>query len=271
MKVKQIVILAFVISDTLALAQEFPLGVRAQALGGAGVAMGRDAEALLANPALLGDLAGLTFTAFYSQPFGLKELRLNSFSASASMALLAFGAAAVDFGNTFYRDRWYHLAISRNVLPRQKLALGLSAALRHLRITGYGDDSALLLNLGTRLRLSEALSFGSAFTNLLNAAIGQQQEKLSRSASLGLAYAPKSTMLLQVDLYKQNHFPEEWRLGIEANPVAPLLLRTGIATNPDRLTFGLALRLLKVSLQFTAFSHTDLGWTQQFAVTLRSR
>jgi hypothetical protein len=245
MKVKQIVILVFAISDTLALAQEFPIGVRAQALGGTSVALGREAEVVLANPALLADLSGLTFTAFYTQPFGIKELRLNSFSTSASITPLVFGAAVVDFGNTIYRDRWYHLAISRHLLPKQKLALGLSATLRHLRITGYGDDSAMLFNLGTQLRLSESLALGSAFTNLLNAAIGQQQEKLPRSASLGLAYVPTSTMTLQLEVYKQNRFPEEWRLGIEVSPVAPLLLRTGIATNPDRLTFGLALRLLK--------------------------
>jgi hypothetical protein len=271
MKVKQIVFLALVISDTIALAQEFPLGVRAQAMGGASVAKGREAEALLVNPALLSDLSGLTFTAFYSHPFGIKELRLSSFSASASKAALAVGTAVVDFGNALYRDRWYHLAISRNVLPKQRLALGLGATLRHLRITGYGDDSATLLNFGTQLRLSESLTMGSAIGNFLNAAIGQQQEKLPRSANLGLAYSPTATLTLQIDLYKQNNFPEEWRLGIEANPLPPLLLRTGIGTNPDRLTFGLALRLLKISLQFAAFSHTDLGWTQQFAVTFTSR
>lgn len=271
MKVKQIIILAFVIIDTAAMAQEFPLGVRAQALGGASVAKGGEAEALLANPALLANLRGLSFTAFYSHPFGIKELRLSSFSASASKAALAFGAAVVDFGNALYRDRWYHLAVSRNVLPKQRLALGLGTTLRHLRITGYGDDSALLLNLGTQLRLSQSLTLGSAISNFLNASIGQRQEKLPRSVSLGFAYAPTATVTLQTELYKQNNFPEEWRLGIEANPLPPLLLRTGIGTNPDRLTFGLALRLLKVSLQFAAFSHTDLGWTQQFAVTLTSR
>jgi hypothetical protein len=265
------VVLALAIIDTVALAQEFPLGVRAQALGGASAAKGREAEALLANPALLTDLPGLTFTAFYSNPFGLKELRLSSFSASANLASLAFGAAVVDFGNVLYRDRWYHLAISRNVLPKQRLALGLSGALRHLSIAGYGDDSAMLLNLGMRLRLSESLAFGSAFTNLLNAAIGRQQEKMPRSVCLGFAYSPAATVTLQTEVYKQNNFPEEWRLGIEANPFPPLLLRTGIGTNPDRLTFGLALRLLTISLQFAAFSHTDLGWTEQFAVTLNSR
>jgi hypothetical protein len=271
MKVKQIVILALAISDTLALAQEFPLGVRAQALGGASVAKGREAEALFANPALLANISGLSFTVFSSHPFGIKELRLSSFSASASTAAFALGAAVVDFGNAIYRDRWYHLAISRNVLPKQRLTLGLGAALRHLRIAGYGDDSAMLLNLGTQLRLSESLTLGSAISNFLNAAIGQQQEKLPRSASLGLAYLPTPTLTLQIDLYKQNNFPEEWRLGIEANPLPPLLLRTGIGTNPDRLTFGLALRLLKISLQFAAFSHADLGWTEQFAVTFTSR
>jgi hypothetical protein len=143
--------------------------------------------------------------------------------------------------------------------------------LRHLRITNYGDDSALLFNLGTQLRLSESLTLGSAFTNVLDAAIGRQQEKLPRSVCLGLAYSPASTVTLQMDLYKQNNFSEEWRIGIEANPLSPLLLRLGVGTNPDRLATGFALRVFKFSLQFAAFSHTDLGWTEQFAVTLMSR
>jgi hypothetical protein len=122
-----------------------------------------------------------------------------------------------------------------------------------------------------QLRLSNALMLGSAFGNLFNAALGQQNEKLPRTACFGFAYFPTSTLTLQADLYKQNNFSEEWRIGIEANPWSPLLLRTGIGTNPDRLTFGLALRVLKLSLQFAAFSHPDLGWTEQFAVTLHSR
>jgi hypothetical protein len=235
------------------------------------VAQGREAEALFENPALLTNLSGPTFTAFYSHPYGLKELRLVSLSGSASWQDLALGAAVVDFGNELYRDRRYHLAIGRQLLPKQRLALGLSSALRHLRISGYGDDSAITMNLGMQLRLSEFFTLGSAFANLLDATIGRQQEKLPHRACFGFAYFPTATVTLQADLYKQSNFSEEWRIGIEANPWPPLLLRTGIGTNPDRLTFGLALRVLKLSLQFAAFSHTDLGWTEQFAVTLHSR
>ena len=271
MKVKRNILIALTLLDTILLAQEFPLGIRSQALGGAAVAQGREAEALFENPALLANLTGLTFTAFYSHPFGLKELRLGSLSGSASWQNLALGAAVVDFGNELYRDRRYHAVIARQLLPQQRLALGVSGAMRHLRITGYGDDSAITLNLGMQLRLSEALTLGSAFTNLLDATLGNQKEKLPRSACFGFAYFPASTLTLQADLYKQNNFSEEWRIGIEANPWPPLLLRTGIGTNPDRLTFGLALRVLKLSLQFAAFSHTDLGWTEQFAVTLHSQ
>jgi len=270
MKVKRFVVLTLLSIDTLALAQEFPLGIRSQALGGASVATGRDAESLFDNSALLADLTGSTFTVFYTNPFGLKELRLSSFSGSTSYARFSFGAALVDFGNTFYRDRRYHVALARNFLPSQKLAVGLGSTLRHLQISGYGNDRALLLNFGTRLQLSESLRIGSALTNVLEATIGRQQEKLPRSVCFGLAYSPTSTLTLQTDLYKQNNFSEEWRVGIEANPFSPLLLRVGIGANPDRLTGGFALRVFKFSLQFAAFSHTDLGWTEQFAVTLLS-
>jgi hypothetical protein len=271
MKVKLFVVLALMNIETLATAQEFPLGIRAQALGGASVAKGREAESLLDNPAALANLNGSTLTIFYTNPFGIKELRLNSFSASTNFANCAFGAAFVDFGNMLYRDRRLHLAVARHFLSAPNLMIGVSGVLRQLRISGYGDDRAMLLNLGTQFRVSDSFTFGSALTNLLNATIGQQNEKLPRSVCFGFAFLPASTLTLQMDVYKQNAFPEEWRLGIEINPLPPLLLRIGTGTNPDRLTCGFALRLLKFSLQFTAFSHTDLGWTEQFAVTLMSR
>jgi hypothetical protein len=269
MKVKQIIIvmlLCFI--DVAVLAQEYPLGVRAQALGGATVAKGREAEALFENPALLAEITKLTLTAFYSQPFSIKELRLSSLAGSMSWSGFAFGLAIVDFGTDLYGDRRYHLAMARSVLSTQRLALGASGTLRHLHVSGYGDDSALLLNAGIQLRLSESFTLGSAFTNLLNAEIGQQPERLPQSTCFGLAYAPTATVMLLMDVYKQNRFPEEWRIGIEAKPLSALILRTGIANNPDRLTFGFALKLFKASLQFTMYSHTDLGWTQQYAITL---
>lgn len=271
MKVKQFVVLVLASIDTLLMAQEFPLGIRAQALGGAAVAHGREAESLFDNPALLADFPGSTLTVFYTNPFGIKELRLSSFSGSTRYARFAAGAAFVDFGQALYRDRRFHLALARSFLPAQRLTLGVSGVMRHLRISGYGGDSALLLNLGTLIRLSELLRLGSALTNLLDATIGQQREKLPRSATLGLAYTPTATLTLQMEVYKQNSFSEEWRFGLETNPVSPLLLRFGIGTNPERLTGGFALRVFKFCLQFAAFSHTDLGWTEQFAVTLLSR
>lgn len=267
MKVKQIIVLLFCIIDAAVLAQEYPLGVRAQALGGATVAKGREAEALFENPALLTEVPELTLTAFYSQPFGIKELRLSSLAGSMNWAGFAFGLAIVDFGNDLYGDRRYHLAVSRNVLSTRRLALGASGTLRHLRISGYGDDSALLLNMGAQLRLSESFTLGSAFTNLLNAQIGRRPERLPQSVCFGFAYAPTAAVMLQMDVYKLSQFPEEWRIGIEAKPFSVLMLRMGIATNPDRLAFGFALKFFKASLQFTMYSHTDLGWTQQYAIT----
>jgi len=271
MKVKCFIVLICLSIETLATAQEFPLGIRAQALGGASVAKGREAETLLDNPASLASLAGSTLTIFYTNPFGLKELRLNSLSASTNFANSAFGAAFVDFGNALYRDRRLHLAVARRFLSAQRLALGVSGALRQLRISGYGDDNAILLNFGTQFRVSDTFRFGSTLTNLLDATIGQHQEKLPRSVSFGFAYLPTSALTLQMDVYKQNDFPEEWRVGIEVNPLPPLLLRLGTGTNPDRLTGGFALCVFKCSLQFAAFSHTELGWTEQFAVTLQSK
>ena len=122
---------------------------------------------------------------------------------------------------------------------------------------------------GCVARLSESFAWGAKLGNLFNAKLGAA-EPLPREMSLGLAYVPKTGAALQLDLYKESDFPLEVRGGIEYRVLQPLALRLGLSSNPDRLTCGMALRLRPLLLHVTAFSHAELGWTQQYAVTFQN-
>lgn len=254
-----------------AFAQDYNLGARAQALGASGVAFATDPEGQFTNPATLAQVPGKTVTLFYSRPFGLKELTLSSLAASASFKRISFGAAFVHLGQEQFEDQTLHFSFALKMKmpaprgPRVKhFLLGLQSALRRVHISGYESRSAWQMNAGLIAPISASLAWGATLGN----AFGVGQERSARSMTFGLSYRSSSRFVGQLDLYKQSGFAHELRAGAETLLVAPLLLRVGMGTNPDRFTVGLAFALKPVTLHFTSFSHFDLGWTQQYAATV---
>ncbi len=279
MKVKLFVAAAVIMCRALVQGQDYPLGVRAQALGGSGVAFASDPEGQLLNPALLAGLNGWGATVFYSHPFGVREIALSSLCLRGQIDKFACGGAIVRLAHESFEDQLFQFSLARSFSFQKKsssrtshparLAFGLQAGVREIGIPGYGKTHAVIVNFGTVARLNEQLVWGARLGNLFDAKIGAAREPLPREMSLGISYIPKSITVFQFEVYKESDFPLEFRGGVEYRVLPPLSLRMGIGSSPDRLTFGMALWLRFVVFHFAAFSHDDLGWTQQYAVTLR--
>lgn len=277
MKVKKIVLAMTIVWACAASAQDYPLGIRAQAMGGSGVSLAKDAEGQYHNPALLAELATFNATLFYSRLFGLSELPLSSAAVAGRLGKFGLGGSAVRLGHDLFHEQLFQLALAhawqfRTARPgagTSSMSFGMQFVLKQTRIAQYGEQQTLLVNIGVLAHLSEQWAWGMAAGNLLGAKTGGTQERLPRHVTLGLSYAPDARFAAQVDLYKQSDFSPEWRIGFEVGVLAPLLLRLGINENPDRFTCGLALLTRPLIVHVTAFSHVDLGWTQQMAITLR--
>ena len=255
-----------------ALAQDYNLGVRAQAMGGSGIALATDAEGQFINPATLAQVPGKAVTLFYSRPFGIKDLALSSLAASAALKRISFGAAFVHLGLKQFEDQNFLSSFALKIKmpaprgPREKHFLfGVQSALRRVRIAGYESRSAWQMNAGFIAPMSTSLAWGAALGNVF----GVGNERSARNMTFGLSYRSSSRFVGQLDLYKQSGFAHELRAGAEMLILNPLLLRVGMSTNPERFTVGLAFALKPVTLHFTSFSHFDLGWTQQYAATLK--
>ncbi|MDZ7265947.1 MAG: hypothetical protein ONB48_01260 [candidate division KSB1 bacterium] len=274
MKVKHILWCLVLVGTGFAQTQDYALGVRAQAMGGSGVALAREAEGQLQNPALLAELPGWSTTVFYSRPFGLPELSLSSLAFAGRLGGLGVGSSAVAFGHDLLREQTLLLAVARRFpFPGRPaaggIALGLQFGVQQKRIVNYGQSQSVVVNAGVLARLHDKLVWGMAAGNLMRTRAGRGQERLPRHLACGLAYVAGRALTLQFDLYKQPPFPLEWRLGLELALLPPLWLRLGGSENPDRFTCGLALTTRSAMVQVTTFSHVDLGWTQQAALTLR--
>lgn len=276
MKVKRFVTVCLCCWAVTLPAQDFPVGIRAQALGGCGAAYASDSEGQLSNPALVSAIDNVGITVFYARPFGLAELPLTALSAAARWRRFAVGVAGVALEHELASARNYALTLATTLGSSQTdsvgsrwLVLGLQGELSQLEIARYGQTTAYIVSLGLAARLAETLRLGVALRNLTSATRNGTNERLPRSAVIGLAYAPYERFLFQMEVYKQSEFALEWRGGVEIAVTAPLAIRLGLSSNPDRLTAGIALRLKPVAIQYTAFSHLELGWTQQFAVSVQ--
>lgn len=277
MKVKKIVLAMTLVWAGTTPAQDYPLGIRAQAMGGSGVALAIEAEGQYHNPALLAELATFNATLFHSWLFGLKELPLSSIAVAGRLGQFGLGGSAARLGHDLFHEQLFQLAMARAWQFRASrlgaesndMSFGLQLVFKQTRIAHYGQQQTLLVNTGILAHLNDEWAWGMAAGNLLGAKSGSARERLPRYFTLGLSYAPSPRFAAQVDLYKQSDFSPEWRLGFEVGMLASLLLRLGINENPDRFTCGLALLTHPLIVHVSTFSHVDLGWTQQMAITLK--
>lgn len=253
------------------LAQDYNFGTRAQALGGSGVALATDPEGQFMNPATLAQVPGKAVTLSYSRPFGIKEITLSSLAASITLKKISTGAAITHLGHAQFEDQSFAfsgaykfaLATTRNKETRA-LLLGAQSVLRRVQIPRYETRWHWRLHTGLIAPLSEYVAWGVALGNVLESG----KAASARSMAFGVGYRSPSRFVGQIDIFKQTGFALELRAGAELFLLPSLLLRVGMSTNPERFTVGLALALKPAALHFTAFSHVDLGWTQQYAATL---
>lgn len=248
--------------------QPYPLGVRSQAMAGAGTAHAEDAEAIFANPALLSRLPGASATFLYSRPFGLDEIKLVSAAAAAKVSGFACGLAVIHFGDELYRDRYVQATVAHQLANGLPLAVAAAINVRHLWIRGYGSALTLGLNLGTVSWLSPKFQWGVFLGNVNQPAIGAAREKTPQAVSLGVAFFPRADWTLQLDFHREYEFSEELRFGVESRALRVLHLRLGAATGPDRFTAGFAIILRHAALHLAATSHSDLGTTVFYAISL---
>lgn len=253
-----------------ALAQDYNLGVRAQAMGGSGVALATDPEGQFINPAALAQVPNKAMTLSYSRPFGIKEIALASVALGGAFNQMTLGLAVIHFGHAQFEDQTFAFtgALKFTASSRKKetrtLLLGVQSVLRRVQIARYEDRLNWRMHVGLIAPVSKSIAWGAAFGNVLEAG----KEKTARAIALGMSYRSPARFIGQFDIFKQTDFPLELRAGGEMLLLAPLMLRVGMSTNPERFTVGIAFHFKPATVHVTTFSHIDLGWTQQYAATI---
>jgi len=271
MKCKLTVILALVsvvmlTAPAQAAFENLMVSPRARAMGDASVADPSAAYAATLNPAGLALLQGDgEASASYVQPYGLDfhkllylgaAFRLPGKSGSLGIGFRQYGVdyqdvslqsestLTVAYGLPLYTD--IHSSISLGVgLNMYRLEFGETVGQ-----LDPGNDVSTGLDVGLRATLHGRTHVGVMVHNLDVPEIGRDQEELPRRMHGGIAYEPYPGVLTVFELESTHGEDPQWRGGLEVAVLEGLVVRTGIMTEPSKLTGGFGYTFGGASLDY---------------------
>ncbi|NQS98053.1 MAG: hypothetical protein HQ591_06335 [candidate division Zixibacteria bacterium] len=234
-------------------------------LSGAGYAMLIPGGAVGSNPAVPFNQTGFSLT--YRNLYNLKELRHTGISFYHEIFRLGITVKAFDFGCELYRENAFALSAAREVT--KGLYFGLQIEHYRLSIRDYGSSGAYGFDLGCIWEVQENLSIAGGGTNLNRPQIGECSEGLPFILRAGLAYQPVEHFQIYADIFKDEDFPLETRLGVELSRLKYLTIRMGTADHPVSLSGGFDIHLNSVGVSYAFNSHKYLGFTHSFGMFFR--
>jgi hypothetical protein len=246
---------------------QFNPGAKQISLSNSDVALSNDVFSLFNNPAGLSQIGWREVGIYYSPaPFGLTELA-NGYVAYAEP--FSFGTVAIGgmtYGFDLYRESKVLVGYSYNY--ENKFFAGLTFNYHTFSIQNYGNTSALYLNLGGLVYITNQLRWGFAFSNINRASIGNEDDQIPVEFSTGFSYDLLNTLNINIAIEKDIRYKPSIQFGLEYNIIEYLSLRAGFQNEPARYSAGIGINYSIISLDYALFTHQDLGLTHQVGLIL---
>jgi hypothetical protein len=179
---------------------------------------------------------------------------------------LAFTAGYT--GYKFYNETQAAIAYGRAL--GEKLDLGIQFNYNIVRITGYGNASAIGFEIGSMLHLTEKLTTGLHASNPVGGKYGKNgNEKLPMVLTMGWGYEVSDKLFITTELGKTRGQVFNMNLGLQYNFAEQLFIRTGIATGYDHSFAGVGLKWHNFRTDVTISWHPQLGFSPSFLMVIR--
>jgi hypothetical protein len=245
----------------------FAIGARAWAMGNATVT-NTDAYSVFTNVAGLGGAQPLAaFTTFDSR-YNFEGLHtLGAGFVVPIRSELNAGVTVQRFGDKFYNESILGVGAGHRI---DGFSMGLKVNYLQTAVDAPSiimTRRALVVELGSVVRISPELYFGAHIYNLTQASYsGIYRAKVPTILRFGIRYVPLKTVLLSSELEKDSGWPVSWKMGIAHQVLGKLWLRTGIATRPLTHHFGAGFSASKFAVDYAVHSNSPLGWSHHLSL-----
>lgn len=256
-----IIFSVFILSGTFFLkAQTLRRPVAAGYIGpGAYSIQHADVFSFTANQASLAQIKNSAAAIFAERRFLLSEL--NNYTAVIGLTTNSgnFGLKANYSGFTDYNETQIGLAYGRKL--GSKLDIGAQFNYNGISIAdGYGNASAISVELGTIFHITDKLNAGVHINNPVGGKFGKdQQEKLSSVYGFGIGYDASEKFFISAEIEKEEDRPANINAGFQYKFIPQLLVRAGMSTATSSAWVGFGLTLKSFRLDITSSYHPELG------------
>jgi hypothetical protein len=241
-------------------------GTRAIGLGNAFVALSDNPWGLNYNPSGLSRIRSLQSSIFFvPQQFEMEELRTAAAAVAVPVGGNTLGASFSHFGFDLYRESHLTLGVARGI--DWGVGGGIAVNLHRLSFDRYGSAQSMTLDIGLLAEVTERVTLGFSYRNLLGNRIGPQEERLPQTFSLGAAYVPVKNFTLTAEVEKELRYPVTIKAGAEQMFLEIFAVRAGVSNHPDKFTAGFGVRYAMLEFGYAGYSHAQLGWTHQLEFT----
>lgn len=228
------------------------------ALGSSNLASTTAADGLFLNPALLINCRALYAALNYCRLYNLKELQYANGMIALPYRSFSFGLGIEDFGASLYRENKLTLGAAKSFY-NNAVAIGISTHFYHISIAGYGSSSAFGISAGLRYRVSEALHLAGVIENINQPKLNGYGEEIPQRIQVGLQFQPVETICAHLRVQKDSWYSPELFFGVEYRLFSNLQLLSGYSTLATLPSFGLALGIFKVEVNYALQYHFELG------------
>ncbi len=239
-------------------------GARQGGMAGSGIVIS-DIWSSYHNQAGLADLPVFSAGLFYSDIFNMPDLRDIAFS--AAMPVEQYGVAGINYsynGNEFSNFSKFGLAFSKRLGKR--ITAGIQLDYLRFAQLNYGNTGTAVGEIGFIAEPVEKLYIGAHVFNPWRAKLSGTEDYLTSVLRIGAGYYFSEKVIVTAETEKEIDKPLVFRAGTEYNLIQGLFIRTGIATNPTKYSFGLGYNYKGIVLDAAYISHNILGYYMQFGL-----
>jgi hypothetical protein len=231
------------------------------------VGLSDDVFSIFNNPAGLAQLDWRELGLYYSPaPFGIKELANGYIAYTEPIGFGSCGLGAMTYGFDLYRESKILLSLSTSYL--NKFFTGVSITYHFVSIAGYGNKGVFYFNGGCLGYLTDDLRIGFSVQNINHASFTSDEDEIPVILNAGLSYNIVNNFSLNVAVEKDIRYNASMMSGINYDLVENLSLRIGFANEPAKFSCGVGIHYSIFNLDYTVFTHPDLGLTQQAGIII---
>ncbi len=217
------------------------------------------------NPAVISGAEAVKLS--YRNVYGLKELRFIALSIKSMLPSLPFSLNVYNFGNDKYRESWASLNFSGRI--SRTLTLGIKISGYCIFIKNFSPANLFSMGAGGMWAPLDNFSVGVSVCNVaMFSPTETAQDYLATNYSTGIAYNPSTDITIFVDVYQEEDFNPEIRVGTQLKIQDNLTLRTGFSDNPSIFSGGFDLTFSHYRMGYAFQNHPQLGFDHQAGIAI---